>query len=286
MKKIKMFKTSSVAIIFLLLVLYSASLCEVNEPNVPVEIKKTEVIIVGTIHGRHYQNPNYSPKVLRDIILSLKPEIILNELPLSQVDPNGRPIHRDYESHAEGWASDYVAVKLGIKQIPFDRPDREKNYRVTDYFKRQNKYMELVQKWANEREQKEPNCVDLKLVRSWSDASHTQWYLDVHGSPENINSEGYDRLIRLKQTLYKEVIPGLFRKYSGYEILADEGEFFREQWQSRNKIMAENILKAAMEYKGKRIVVLTGSEHRYILRDLLKDENTIELKEYWQAIKK
>ena len=57
--------------------------------------KKTEVIIIGTIHEKHYKNPHYSPEVLRDIVLLLKPDVILNELPLSKVDRNGRPLSRD-----------------------------------------------------------------------------------------------------------------------------------------------------------------------------------------------
>ncbi len=51
--------------------------------------KKTEIVIIGTIHSTHYENPSYSPDILKEIILSLKPDVILNELPLSLVDPNG-----------------------------------------------------------------------------------------------------------------------------------------------------------------------------------------------------
>jgi hypothetical protein len=46
--------------------------------------------------------------------------------------------------------------------------------------------------------------------------------------------------------------------------------------------MVQNILKAAQAYPGKRLCVLTGCEHRYILRDLLKDIPSIEVKEYWE----
>jgi hypothetical protein len=46
--------------------------------------------------------------------------------------------------------------------------------------------------------------------------------------------------------------------------------------------MVDNIVKAAKEYPGKRLVVITGATHRYTLRDLLKDVNSIDLKEYWE----
>jgi len=66
--------------------------------------------------------------------------------------------------------------------------------------------------------------------------------------------------------------------------LIDDYYFFRDQWQERNRIIAGNIIKAAKEYHGKRLVVLTGATHRYILRDLLKNEPSIDLKEYWEVI--
>jgi len=69
-------------------------LCFISTGNVfaksaePANVQKTEVVIIGTIHDKHYSNPEYSPYVLRDIILKLKPDAILNELPLSLVEPN------------------------------------------------------------------------------------------------------------------------------------------------------------------------------------------------------
>ncbi len=73
-------------------------------------------------------------------------------------------------------------------------------------------------------------------------------------------------------------------RYPAYKTFTVEDRFFTNEWNERNKIMADNIIKAAKQYVGKRLVVLTGSEHRYILRDLLKDEPTINLKEYWELV--
>ena len=47
--------------------------------------------------------------------------------------------------------------------------------------------------------------------------------------------------------------------------------------------MVDNIVKAAKNHPGKRLVVITGATHRYVLRDLLKNEECIELKEYWET---
>lgn len=80
-----------------------------------------------------------------------------------------------------------------------------------------------------------------------------------------------------------DIIPQILKKHSAPQFMIDENTFIRNVWLERNKIMANNILKTSKKYKGKRLVVLTGSEHRYILHDLLKDNPHIELKEFWEC---
>jgi catechol 2,3-dioxygenase-like lactoylglutathione lyase family enzyme len=244
---------------------------------------KAQVIIIGTLHKWHYENPQYSPAVLKKLINSLKPNAILNELPLSQVDPNGRPLFRDPNQHPEGWAADSVAMQLGIKQIPFDQPDREEIFRKTHYFEREKNSNELLNKWGNQLAVKEPNSVDLKTVQLLSYAGQAQYNISHQAGPEIINSDGFDSVIRMKHSLQYDVVPAIIKKYPGYERLVEDQKFFKDHWNQRNNTMADNIVNAAQKHKGKRLVVVTGCEHRYILRDLLKDVNSIELKEYWEV---
>ena len=84
--------------------------------------------------------------------------------------------------------------------------------------------------------------------------------------------------------MWYEIKPTILEKYQGYELLIKDYRFVRDEWHERNRIMADNIMKATKEYPGKRLVVLTGATHRYILRDLLKEESSIDLKEYWEVI--
>jgi carboxyl-terminal processing protease len=245
---------------------------------------KTQVVIVGTIHTRHNENPQYSPEVLRDIISHLRPAGILNELPLSQVDPNGRPLFRDRDKHPEGWAADTVATQLGVKQIPFDQPDREQSYRKTNFFARQKRSIDMLTQWAQELQQNHPESADLKTVELWPDhVNRAEAHLLNNASPQVINSETYDSIIRIKSALRYEIIPALLTKHPAYEAAVDDCRFLKAHWQKRNQIMVDNILRAAKEFPGKRLVVVTGATHRYILRDLLKDEPFIELKEYWET---
>jgi hypothetical protein len=40
----------------------------------------TEVVLLGTLHGMHQQNPRYSLDTLRDLLVKLKPAAILRDL--------------------------------------------------------------------------------------------------------------------------------------------------------------------------------------------------------------
>ena len=252
--------------------------------DVSNEAQKTRVVIVGTIHKAHHENPKYSPETLKEIIASLKLDAILNELPLSLVEANGRPIKkiRDKYKSPECWAADTVATQLNIKQIPFDRPDRQENFKKTNYFERQKRSNKLANKWGELVMKQDPNSIDLKIAKLMSYAGQAEGHLFRNSAPEIINSEAHDSIIRIKKSLWYDILPTILKKYPGYELLTEDYHFARDQWSERNRIMADNIIKAAKEYPGKRLVVVTGATHRYILRDLLKKEKSIELKEYWQ----
>jgi hypothetical protein len=58
-----------------------------------------------------------------------------------------------------------------------------------------------------------------------------------------------------------------------------------EDWLNRNSIMTKNILGFSELTKARKVVVLTGLLHKYILKDLLSSSNTdgkYELVEYFE----
>ena len=130
----------------------------------------------------------------------------------------------------------------------------------------------------------DPNSVDLKIAQLLNHVGKAEHHLIVNGTPEIINSEAHDSIARTKHSVWHDILPGILTKYPGYETLIDDYHFYKDQHRQRNRIMADNIVRATKEYPGKRLVVITGAEHRYILRDLLKDEKSIDLKEYWEII--
>ena len=70
---------------------------------------------------------------------------------------------------------------------------------------------------------------------------------------------------------------------AGERELAEEFLFVSDEWQERNQIMARHIRETACKFPGKRLVVLAGAEHRYILRELLAKAPEVELKEFYEV---
>jgi hypothetical protein len=270
-------------------IVIACSLCAGNalaESQKSPQAKKTQVVIIGTIHGMHLKNPKYSPQILKEIILSLEPDAILNELPLSQVEPNGRPIEkiRHKNNYPECWAADNVAMQLGVRQIPFDMPDRQQYYKKANHFEKLNRAGRLLKTWAQDISEDQRNSTDLKILQIDELATQAQLHLMNHSGPESINSKALDSIVKIRRCVETDILSTIVGKHPEYKTFEKDIRYFGRYWQKRNRIMADNIVKAAKEYPEKRLLVITGCEHRYILRELLKDEKSIELKEYWQII--
>jgi hypothetical protein len=167
-----------------------------------VYAESTQVIIIGTIHSAHFQNPNFSPEKLREIILSLRPDVILNELPLSLVEADGRPIAqirgKDESGSPESWAADTAATQLGIKQIPYDRPDRQENFKKTKYFEKQKEADELRKLWFSEIENSTINLLDNEIKKVIEYNEKAEWEIAMKSNPEIINSDALDSISRME----------------------------------------------------------------------------------------
>ncbi|GAG37347.1 unnamed protein product, partial [marine sediment metagenome] len=215
----------------------------------------TEVIIMGTIHAQHLKAAAYSPEVLREILLALKPSAILNELPLDQVEADGRPKHREY-GDPEGWASDQAASQLNVPQIPFDRPDREQYYTRTRYFARQSQVSSWLREWYQRSEKEDPENVDLTFVRFLMETQAIQACFWESPSPMFINSDVFDRIMYLKHVRTPPLLLAIVSKSPDFTPkLADDLKFVEEEWVERNAIMARNIEQAARRFAGGRVAV-------------------------------
>lgn len=246
----------------------------------------TEVVIVGTLHGWHKKNPKYSLPILRDILVGIKPSAILMEFPPTiggkRTIEDGR-IVETFASIDESAAANQAAELLGVQVIPYDRDRRNEIYQETRYFERQKKGVTRLQAWLKTLAEKDPGCPE---VLSWEElycsAMQAESALMEHAGPEVINSVLSDSIKRNKHCTDFKLWPRMLAA-AGQKELAGEFAFFGQEWQERNEIMSRNIVEIAKRYPGGRLAVMCGSDHRYILRDLLAKVPEVTLKEYYEV---
>lgn len=245
----------------------------------------TEIVLLGTLHHRHQENKAYSVDILRAIIVALKPSAILVEMPPTigglQTVKNDR-IPKQFAGN-ENTVANQAADILRVRLIPYDRKGRNENYKATGYFDREKKAYRHLDGWIEEQTNEEPESVKALTMRVlYASAIGSQAYLNRHAGPAIINSPAHDEIIRNKKCIQHKIVPKLLAA-SGRQELAREFLFFCDEWETRNQIMAENIVEIAKKHVGKRLVVLCGTEHRYILRDLLDKSNRILLNEFYEV---
>jgi len=246
----------------------------------------TEVVILGTLHGMHQKNARYSLDTLRSLIVELKPAAILIELPPT-IDGEATVVdHRAAGRFAddENGAANAVADALKVPVVAYDREGRNEFYRETKYFEREAALNRRINAWRAVAENAKAAPAEAALLGPLlGNAARSRDYFNSNSGPEVINSEGFDRIIRLKHYIWEELMPQLSARVPSLRDLAGEFAFFRDEWHERNRIMADHIAAEARKRPGERIVVLCGCEHRYILRDLLSPEPDIRLREYFES---
>lgn len=251
---------------------------------------KTEVVIVGTMHGYHDQNPLYSREVLRDILMDLRPAAICVELDSyyfkadGTLDPWVIETPELAAAAPETVVAHEVCSALGIQMLPFDIEGRQEFFRQNRYWERIRESQEIVEKWLAQLSSENPQSEDLEhwRIMGYLDAAGTA--MVTMGTPDILNSDAHDELMRVKGS---RVWHTILARYP--EVWQQVGEIKRlssDYWQEQNAAMADNISRIAERFRGNRIVISVGAGHRYILRDLLVHDGSLVLAEFWSLRQK
>ena len=244
---------------------------------------KAEVIILGCIHERHEKAEVYPIELLRDIVHRLNPDVILIEISKSQryYDKNG-----EYQK----WFKDYIArgnnelsvahdisLENNIPLIPMDAFGIKMwNYRHT------NRTLEKVywERLSSAFNKSEPFLTS--LFQTFNEITKIKGVYH-NKRPDIINSEFYDNIVALHKKMLYEIISEIALENDYFKDLHEYINTSRNHFKKRNETMSENIILTAQKYKGKRILVLVGAEHRFYLKHKVSKESSIDLKEYWET---
>lgn len=261
--------------------------------NVVAETKgTTEVIVIGGLHSMHSQSKKYSPEILRDVIVSIKPDAILSELPATAL---GKPTIINNrinpmlvpDASDENWSTNAAADILNIPVIAYDRADRNEHFAKTKYFERMGALAERTESWCSNAKYKEISPITAACLCPVADlAQDSQIYFSLNAGPELINSKGFDDIIRIKHKMSDELMPILAAQTASLADHAGEFTFLRDEWNDRNRIMVDNIIEQARKFSGGRLVIICGIDHKYALRDLLSAVPGLKVFEYYEAVSK
>lgn len=234
------------------------------------EVRRTELLIIGTIHSG---NKEFDHNTLFELLEKLKPDVILWEQSVKFKRVFGlrtAKFLRIWNPGIEQLAlQKYSRLNKGIPILPFDTTMKSRK----SFIKRA---IAVEQAFYDSLYSAKKTVTDSSVYADFA-SKHFYYYsfLDT-ASLERINQNDMVNRSRELHSMEEKVILPMGEKYMPASMVvsgfSDEMQF----WKKRNEYMVSQILKYAKQFAGKRIIVLTGLNHKYYLLDKLtdlKDEN-------------
>ena len=235
------------------------------------------IVVMGTVHN---SSDNFAPGKLVAIIDRIRPDLILVELDSSffMPDMSFKPetVNLSLENKAVStWVKDHpVPVR------PYEIEGRNRIYEEHDYFSLQKELSASLNKAVKDSLLVPEAKSLLDAVKRFDEIA----YAVSIARPEVFNSEACDKAMESKQYYGGE---GLARIIALTPSLAKFSEFCKfkhDFWITRNNAMVDHIISRVKEFHPKTVLVICGFEHRYYLRNGLREKcfrEAIKLKEYW-----
>ncbi len=195
----------------------------------------TPVLVVGTIHNNHAANPNYSYEHIVQILARFHPDVVCVEI---------RPADfRKVAYLTEMMVATTYAFERGLKVYPIDWwddkvPAREERAAY-------EKTSEYATKSAREKQLIAESAVAKRFIAAYGEDERRQ--MQDRGL-EFFNGADYNGYVaetyRISMAVYGDHAMNLY-------------------YETRNRNMSDLIGKAIAENPGKKIVVLSGAEHKH-----------------------
>lgn len=252
---------------------------------------KTKIFIIGVVHD---ENECRNADSLFNILQDIRPDLILSES--DSLDGYFKP---DYTLvKPPKWYK--MARKLNvvkkmppemevlytyrnydstIKILPFDMTLNRKKSALFD--KKEEEWDAIVNKAHKEKKIAAGLLPLFKLHINNMNYLTSQFEKSYREINKNVVSDSIRYLMVVERELNFKLIEDLpelvrFKDWQSKKV---------EDWLNRNSIMTKNILRFSELTKARKVVVLTGLLHKYILKDLLSSSNTdgkYELVEYFE----
>ncbi len=216
--------------------------------NKEVGKKKTEILIIGTLHHNHQNNINYSYKNIIQILATYDIDVICVEI---------RP--EDFRKKPyliEMMMATIYGMKYNKKVYPIDWYSGENTRALREKLSKEPEYIEK-QKIADSLE------LNNNLIQKFNKTYRNIWENVKEYDYKFWNGDEYNNYIRESYKI-------------SMQVFGDNP--FNLYYMTRNQNMLNLINKAIDKNIGRKIIVLTGVEHKHFFDDSFLNRSDISLR--------
>ena len=212
---------------------------------------RTEVVVLSTLHQLHGETRGYGYRALGCVIEALEPDVLAVEL-----TPDALRKRADQR------------VKREYPEVVYPLLERRR-YPAIALEPAEPEYSRLVAMFRNAEHEFATGSPQRDAAFDAYGEQLFAYLADHWDSPASVNSTTTDALFEVKHRYQDAVMPSA-------QAAA---------WKAWNAHFLDRIAAAAPAYRGRRMVVLAGAEHGYLLRDALRGRDDIVLVEtaQWPA---
>ena len=244
-----------------------------------VGYSQNKIWLIGTAHKEEiFINPDSLTAALNKV----QPDLILLELEDGHFTKDFNfntakyPLE-DFLNGNENIASYKYQQQNGTQLRPFDINGRHEFYQKEKYHEQENKmFGEMLNLYKNNKFSESCKADFGILLSALSNYSELNF-----SSLREANSDVATKFHALKNKINFELMISIIKRTEELEMWLDFTELRKEYWDKRNQVMAKNIIKYANEFKGRKIVVMVGNDHKYVLLEILK-KGGFEAKNYYE----
>lgn len=224
--------------------------------------KKTELLILPTIHGGHAKNVNYSFEHVMRIIGNFHPDIIAVEIRPEDMNQDTVYLKRFYQPEMIMAVTRFPGIrKAGIDFLGSDMIGRQ----LPPDFNRDTVGEMGKFRLSNQKLMKDSAIVKERVARGLVRLKAKQSELMGRLSANELLDGTYNKITAEYTAVQTEVLKNTpYQYYDSFSIMRDQK-------------IADNIKDLALQNPGRRIVVLTGANHHNRAVNTLKSEKNVQL---------
>lgn len=223
---------------FIIILVFAVSVSSCNN----TESGKTKVLTLGTIHGQHIKS-NYSYSDIIDVLNTFNPDLICVEI-------RPKDFREKFYLYEMMLATAYGDMH-NIPVVPMDFWNENNDRLVRDSLKKIEKYIKLIR--TDSLLEAKSNIINNFKTKYKTDGEDI--YKNINLDINFWNGKDYNDQVR-----------------EGYKIsVAVFGDSpFNLHYLTRNSKMLNNIKHGIEKYNAKKVIILTGAEHKSFFDDSIK----------------